>query len=101
MLAAQSPSLGESTDQAGGIQKKYFALPFAKSAGIESNQKVLDQYEIPFIEGTLHLSTNGPTRVDVGGEVKHIFLLGMTDSTKGRSWAHPQDYPARFLIKTP
>ena len=78
--------------------ENYLALPLPKNSGQASGQKVLDRYGVPFLAGTLALSSNGPARVEVGGMLKRIFLLGMTDATKWRAWSHPLDYPPRFFI---
>lgn len=79
-------------------QGNFFALRLAKSAGAGAGQRILDRYGVPFIAGTLALSSNGPARLEVEAPLKRIFLLGMTDATKGRAWSHPLDYPERFFI---
>ena len=89
---------GESAQPEGDAQGHFYALRLAKEAGAGTGQKILDRYGVPFIAGTLALSSNTPAQIEVGGRVKRIFLLGMTDSTKWRAWSHPLDYPPRFFI---
>src|SRR5215472_12041538 len=61
-------------------QGNFFALRLATGAEAATRQKILDRYGVPFIAGTLAISSNSPARVEVGGRLKRIFLLGMTDS---------------------
>lgn len=78
--------------------ENFLALPLTGNSAQAPAQKILDRYGVPFIAGALALSSNGPARVEVGGRLKRIFLLGMTDSTRGRAWSNPLYYPARFFI---
>ncbi|HTV41150.1 MAG TPA: hypothetical protein VMF08_11285 [Candidatus Sulfotelmatobacter sp.] len=65
--------------------ENYLALPLAKNLKQTPEKKILDRYGVPFIEGTLPFKSNGSARVDVGGRVKRIFLLGMTDTVVSHS----------------
>ena len=73
-------------------------LPLANSAGKKSDRKILYRYGVPFVEGTLHLPPAGSIPVNIGGPVKRIFLLGMTEDANLRAWADPRDYSIRFFI---
>jgi hypothetical protein len=71
---------------------------------------------VPFQEGPLPLAEGGSARVNVGGTVDHIFLLGMTDKayfknrpTRGpgdlarpvipaEAWGDPRDLSLRFFV---
>jgi hypothetical protein len=92
---AQFLSAGEATHTS--RQEKYVALQLSNH-GKGANRKILNGYGVPFIEGTLPLREGKETRVEIGSEVRRIFLLGMTDATKYRAWSHPLDYPKRFFI---
>ncbi len=76
--------------------EKYLALPLGKTGGPTPN--ILNRNGVPFIEGTLPLDANGSARVLVGGRVKRIFLLGMTESAKIAGWADPRDYSVRYFV---
>ena len=89
----ETPSHSETVTQG-----NFFALRLTTNSGTGTRQKILDRYGVPFIAGTLALSSNGPAQVEVEGRLKRIFLLGMTDATRGRAWSHPLDYPARYFI---
>jgi hypothetical protein len=116
LLIAQSYSFAELNNQTN--HANYFALPLSAN-GNESNQKVIDRYGIPFVEGILPLDAGGSARVEVGAQVERLFLLGMTDANKlpGRmssparspseiirpaipadGWADPRDESVRFFI---
>jgi hypothetical protein len=76
----------------------YFALPLTTTNGTTANQKILDRYGVPFIEGVLTVSSNAPGHVDVGGQAKRIFLLGMTESAAGHMWMDPRNYSVRYFV---
>lgn len=89
----------ESAHSESAVPGNFYALRLSRNnGGRGTGQKVLDRYGVPFVASTLALSSNGPAQVDVGGRLKRIFLLGMTDSSKGRAWSHPLDYPTRFFV---
>ena len=94
LAAVQCLSAGEFGSEA--VVGKYFALPLAQTP--VRSQKVHYHFGVPFIEGTLSVSSNTPGQVNVGGAVKRIYLLGMTDNDTIRCWADPRDYSVRFLI---
>ncbi len=93
----QSPEAG-GVQEAGGAQKKYLALPLAKSPGKATALRTLDRWGIPFVEGKLDVPSGGTASLDLGGMVRRIFLLGMTESDSVRAWADPRDYSVRFFI---
>ena len=61
--------------------ENFLALPLTQM----SEQKISNRYGVPFIEATLPFNSDGSARVDVGGRVKRIFLLGMTDTVVSHS----------------
>jgi hypothetical protein len=65
--------------------ENYLALPLTKNVKQTSENTIVDRYGVPFIEATLPFKSNGSARVDVGGRVKRIFLLGMTDTVVSHS----------------
>lgn len=89
ILASEEPA--NPTDEG-----KYLALPLVQKPA--KPPKVHYHFGVPFIEGTLSVSSNIPGHVKIGGAVKRIFLLGMTDNDTIRCWADPRDYSVRFLI---
>jgi len=97
-LIVQVPSFGEQTNKAGDAQRKYLALPLTKKVEKGSNQKTLDRYGVPFVEGTLQLSQGSSAQVNIGCEAKRIFLLGMTESPNISCWSDPRDYSVRCFI---
>lgn len=95
-LIAQSPCFGASGDNGPGSHDKFLALPLAKGGG--SYARTLYRYGIPFIETSSHVPDGASTQVNVGSQVKKIFLLGMTESIRPRAWSNPRDYSARFFV---
>ncbi len=59
---------------------------------------VQDQYDVPFLKGMLRVPADQPARIDVDGEVRRIYLLGMTESAKVSGWSAPLDYSRRYFI---
>lgn len=92
--AVQGLALGEPADKAVGGE--FMSLPLVQKA--TDHLKIHYHFGVPFIEGTLPVSSNAPGLVKIGGEVKRIYLLGMTDNDTIRCWADPRDYSVRFLI---
>ena len=76
--------------------KKFFALPMA--GGQPPAAKILERYGIPFLEAAAPLPTSGSMRIDVGGQVNRVFLLGMTESAGVRAWADPRDESVRYFV---
>ena len=78
------------------VQEKYVALPLVN--GVENNQRIVNRYGVPFIEGTLPIQEKGKARLDLGGnQVERIFLLGMTYA-KPNPWSHPRDFSMKFFV---
>ena len=77
---------------------KFAALPLAESGGIVTNSDIVTRYGIPFQEGDLKLVRQGSAQVNVGGPVKRIFVLGMTEKANLFCWASPLDHSVRFII---
>ena len=113
-----SPSFGQPTN--GANQEQYVPLPLSIN-GEATGRKILDRYNIPFVEGTLPLDPGGSARVNVGLQTERIFFLGMTDtdkplganSRKGpprgpgellrpttplNAWADPNDASVHFFV---
>ena len=91
MLLFVAPSLAQPTDDTA-----YWAIPLA--AKHSTNVPVINRYGVPFIQGTLDVQHNRPTRVKIGGTAKRIFLLGMTDTSKSHSWTNVHDRSKRYFI---
>lgn len=72
---------GLSSGQEKNTLSKYQCLPLLKSETTVADQKILIRYGIPFIEGMLPLDSDS-AKVNIGGQVDHIFFLGMTDTNK-------------------
>jgi hypothetical protein len=58
----------------------------------------INQYGVPFLKGNLKISAKSPAQLEVGGQIKRIFLLGMTETGKIAGWSDPKDYSVRFFI---
>jgi hypothetical protein len=71
------PSFGQGSN----IQAKYLCLPLLKGETKGTDYKIRNRYGIPFIEGMLPLDSDS-AKVNIGGQVERIFLLGMTDTNK-------------------
>lgn len=84
---------GQSATPASG---NYLALPLTAKAA--RHPKIQDRYGVPFVQGTLNFSSNAPATVPIGGQVKRIFLLGMTEPPNIHCWMDPRDYSIRFFI---
>lgn len=91
LLLVAVPSLAQSTNKV-----EYWAIPL--SAGHSANAPILDRYGVPFLQATLPVRHNRPTRIDVGGKATHLFILGMTDTSKAHSWTNLRDYSRRYFI---
>lgn len=118
------PALGENstshTSQVDDAHEKYLALSLGNGLEKGSNEKILNRYGVPFVDGVLPLQPGGTAEVSVGGRVSRIFLLGMTDANVASStadqqnyslhsgsgartippygWADPRDYSFRFFV---
>jgi hypothetical protein len=83
-LALIAPSaLGQPTihpSQVETAQKKYLALSLGNGLEKGSDEKILNRYGVPFLDGVLPLQPGGTAEISVGGRVSRIFLLGMTDA---------------------
>ena len=88
-------SFGQEKDSA---HSKYQSLLLGKTEKKGSDQKILNRFGVPFIEGALPLQSGGSARLDVGSRVKRIFFMGMTESPNIRCWADPKDYSVRCFI---
>ena len=94
LMAVQTLAVGEPP---GRMEVgKCMALPLTEQAGKEP--KIVYHSGVPFVEGKLELATNAPGQIQVGGAVKEIFLLGMTEDARISCWADPRDYAGRFFI---
>lgn len=98
LLAVQSSSFAQSGNNTGEVRSPWLALPLPAPAGKASGQKVINRDGLPFLEGTLKISTNAPGRVDVGGAVKRIYLLGMNEAADAHMWMDPRDYSVRYFV---
>jgi len=78
-------------------QRKFFGVPLSSKEEV-LKADVLERYGIPYLKGTLKVPIGSPARVDVDGEVRRIFLLGMTESAHISGWSDPQDYSRRYFI---
>ncbi len=72
---------GLSFGQGRNTPPKYQCLPLLKNETIVADQKILNRYGIPFLEGMLPLDSDS-AKINIGGQVEHIFILGMTDGNK-------------------
>ncbi len=98
-LVLQSSCLSAPQDQSAGLHDQFSALVSALATG-GSNQpaKPLDRYGIPFLVSASKTGTAGSLQIHIGGRVKRIFLLGMTESVGVRAWTDPRDYSQRFFV---
>jgi hypothetical protein len=94
LFIAEGPSSGQSMDQAG---RKFLGIPLSGSAKV-SHRRPLEREGVPFIIGSLSYDGNGVAKIDVGGTVKRIFLLGMAENATIRCWADPTNHSVRFYI---
>jgi hypothetical protein len=85
---------GQSIDQMS--QGKFQAIPLPVGRG--SHQRALNEYGVPFLAGSLPLSPGGSATVKVGGPIKRIYLLGMTESPFIGAWADPTNYSVRCFF---
>ncbi|MEN6324121.1 MAG: hypothetical protein ABFD09_11630 [Proteiniphilum sp.] len=88
-------SLGKETKSS---QEKYLCMPLVKNETKATEQKILNRYGIPFIEGVLPVNADGSAKIELGGQVNQIFLLGMTESAGTKCWFDPRDYSVRYFI---
>jgi hypothetical protein len=93
VLAAPKSVLGEPAGQAEG---KFLALPLTQKPALEP--KLSTRYGVPFVEERLAVSSNAPGRVQVGGQVNRIFLLGMTATPGISCWSDPTNLSVRCFI---
>ena len=56
------------------------------------------RYGVPFLIGKLNLSIGGSASVKIGGSVKRIYLLGMTESPFIGAWADPTNDSVRCFV---
>ncbi|HEV2328376.1 MAG TPA: hypothetical protein VGY56_06265 [Verrucomicrobiae bacterium] len=73
-------------------------MTLAESGETDTNSNIAERYGIPFEEGDLGLVRNGSAQVAVGGAVKRVFILGMTEKANLFCWASPMDHSVRFFI---
>jgi hypothetical protein len=92
LLSTGYASPGQSMDQTNGV--KFLSLPLSNG----SHRRPLDRYGVPFLPGTLNISQGGSATVPIGGSVKRIYLLGMTESPFIGAWADPTNYSVRCFI---
>ena len=59
--------------------EKYLGLPLVAPEFRNPQPAIYNFYGVPFVQGALPLERGGTARVNVGGRVDRIFLLGMTD----------------------
>ncbi len=78
-------------------QRKFFGVPLSPNAEA-LKADVLERYGIPYLKGILKIPAGGSTQVQVDGEVRRIFLLGMTEFAKISGWSDPYDYSRRYFI---
>ena len=89
LLLAGPASFGQSANP-----EKFLGIPLSNVQGVN----LQGHFGVPFIPGTLSYDTNGSAQVTIGGPVKEIFLLGMTEKATIRCWADPTNYSVRFYI---
>jgi hypothetical protein len=78
-------------------QGKFFGVTLAPNEEA-LKADVLERYGIPYLKGMLRVPAGGSARVDVDGEVRRIFLLGMTEFAHISGWSDPYDYSRRYFI---
>ncbi|HUA66469.1 MAG TPA: hypothetical protein VME24_11515 [Alphaproteobacteria bacterium] len=101
--------------------EKYLGLPLSPQVSPSRipHSVFRNSYGVPFLQGALPLERGGTARVNVGGRVDRIFLLGMTDQISeserarwGRrgpselirpavpvdAWTDPLDLSTRFWV---
>lgn len=81
----------------GGDRKmgKFFAL---SSQNQSPTANLLVRYGVPFLETAPPAPAGGSVHVEVGGTVRRIFLVGMTESAGVRAWADPHDESVRYFV---
>jgi hypothetical protein len=79
--------------------RSFVALPLSTGKAAAST-KTIHREGVPFVEGALALDKNGSQTLDLGNGVllKHIFLLGMVNSGKGRAWSDPRNAAKHFFL---
>ncbi len=119
------PALGQNStrtaSEVSDAHEKYLALSLGNGIEQEANEKTLNRYGVPFLDGVLPLQPGSTAEVSVGVQVSRIFLLGMTDAnvatttaadqqdsslhpgSGGRNfppygWADPRDSSYRFFL---
>jgi hypothetical protein len=95
LAITQSIAAEESAGQP-APDSKYTALAPAPKVG--KQPKIQYHFGVPFADGLLKLSNNVPAKINVGCDVKRIFLLGMAEDATIRCWADPRDYSVRFFV---
>ncbi len=79
-----------------GSPNGFYALPVVQSAG--SCTRTLYRAGVPFLATAWHRPKSDSTQVDVGAQVKRIYLLGMTEADGVAAWSNPKDYSQRFFV---
>jgi hypothetical protein len=90
-LAEPSSSLPFSIDPA---SQMLLGVPLSPQEGAD----VQNLHGIPFLKGMLQVPADHPAQIDVVGEVRRIYFLGMTESGKASGWSDPLDYSRRYFI---
>ena len=90
--------VSQGPNPAGEGRGKYLALRPPGTGEKETPCSVVEHDGIPFITNPPPLASGGSARLDLGGRVKRIFLLGMTPLGKPRAWANPLDYSVRYFV---
>lgn len=97
ILLLAIPSLALSAD----ASNVYRGIPLGNRQA--PNVTTTNRYGIPFVEGNLRFHSDPQTHLDsarlaVGGAVRRIYLLGMTDTGKPHSWTVLGTYKKRYFI---
>ena len=72
------------------VQSRLLGLTLAHDG--EAQRPVsIERYGISFLKGVLNIPADAPARIDMGGRIRRIFLLGMTESAKISGWSDPYD----------
>ena len=74
------------------------ALPIVKSEAQCPCARMLYKYGVPFVETTWHAPQGGSLGVNVGVEVKRVFLLGMTETQRPQAWSDPLSNAGRYWV---
>jgi hypothetical protein len=96
-LLTAAPLCAQATSKNSTISHdRFFALPLTGNG--EASSAKVNRYGIPFLETAAHPQPGATTRLPIGSTVKHIFFLGMTESSGVHAWGAPKDYSDRFFV---